>query len=196
MNLDYYKKFLWPPQELLDSIRFTENGHWGITVIPYRESNDGGSFYALSEVVKIRESWVMNYLHIHELNSKQRDGFEKENRSQGFTQRSLVSLSEMIKNTFEHGNKNRVEAISHFGYWFTENGLVAGIRDEGNFYSQLETKEKIEKKVRIPTSKDGPGGSGISRCLYTYSDNLRVRLEQNALFASFEFKSILNDGEL
>lgn len=193
MNLEYYKSFLWPPEEFLQNINFEQKGYWGIEIIPYIEAKDAGFIYSFSEILRVKELWMTNYRRVNELNSKQLDAFDKENKSQGFTQRSLVSLSEMIKNTFEHGNKGRVGALAHFGYWLTEEGVVVGIRDEGDFYSREETREKIEQKTRILSTKEIPSGSGISRCLYNYSDFLRVVPEQNALFAGFLFKSFIEE---
>lgn len=193
MNLEYYKSFLWPPEEFLQNICFEQGGYWGIEVIPYLETKDAGFIYGLSETRRMREIWMTNYRCVNELNSRQLDNFEKENKSQGFTQRSLVSISEMIKNTFEHGNKGKAGAVAHFGYWFTELGLIAGIRDEGDFYCKEETKRKFEQKERFLSTKEIPSGSGISRCLYSYSDFLRVVPEQNALFAGFLFKSFIEE---
>ncbi len=192
MNIDYYKSFLWPPKKFLQNIDFKENGFWIIEIIPYLENENAISVYTMAEIRRVREAWMFNYQIVNKLSSKLLDALEKENKSQGFTQRSLVSISELIKNTIEHGNKGKIGALAHLGYWFTEQGIVAGIRDEGDFYSNPEIAKKFKEKFFFESTKDIPSGHGI-QCLYRYADFLKVVPEQNAIFVGFLFKSLIEE---
>ena len=190
MNLGYFKTFLWPPEELLKQVKFDQNGYWGIDIIPYIDTEIAMEIYTLAEVEKIRALWMYRFRFSHHLDSQAFKEFEKQNKEQGFTQHSLLTVSELIKNFFEHGNKGRKGSLAYLAYWFTEKGIILGARDEGDFYSKPETAKKFEDKFTFESTKDDPSGHGI-KGFYDDSDFLRVVPEQNALFAGFLFKSDL-----
>lgn len=191
MNINYYKAFLWPPEDLLQHIHFVEtNDYWGIDIIPYIATDPGYELYSIAQVEKIRSLWMHRFEFSNHLDKKAIADFKEQNIEQGFTQHSLLAVSELIKNTFEHGNKNKPGSIAHFGYWFNKEGIILGVRDEGSFYANPETTKRIEEKFHFESTKDDPSGHGIEG-LYDDSDFLRVVTEQNALFAGFLFKSNL-----
>lgn len=187
MKFNNYKAFLWPPEEFLQKIDFSVGEQiWGIDMIPYLEARLAIDLYTLAQVEKIRSLWMNRFRFTHHLDSKAFEGFKEQNLSQGFTQHSLLSVSELIKNTFEHGNKNRPGTLAHLGYWISEMGIIIGVKDEGSFYSNTETVKKFEEKFRFQSTKNDPSGHGIEG-LYRDSDFLKVVPEQNALFVGFLF---------
>jgi anti-sigma regulatory factor (Ser/Thr protein kinase) len=188
MNINYYKMFLWPHKELLKKISFTENDYWGIDIIPCINQEYKTTVYPSAQIAKIKELWINNYRFTKGFGSKEVNILEKTINDQGFSQNFGVSISELIKNTFEHGNKDKVESIAHFGYWLNIQGIIIGIKDEGEFYSRPEIFEKIQQKGWFASTKEEPSGRGIEG-LYGDSDFLYVAPEQNALFAGFLFKS-------
>lgn len=196
MNIDYYKSFLWPPQSMLEGIHFTELDYWSIDILPYKQKIEDDHWltvYTIAELEKVRNFWFLNYQYTKGINSRETAAFQETNKANGFTQRSLLTVSEMIKNVCEHGNKNRLDSLTHIGYWITETGIVVGVRDEGVFYSKPETKELFEQKHRFESTKDNPSGLGIIG-FYDDADFLEVVPPMNAIFAGFLLETKLKPG--
>lgn len=188
MNYLQLKSWLWQPEEFLQKIGFDANSFWGMDIIPNIMTDFAMELYCTAEVEKIRSVWMTRFYLSHHLDRKAYVDFEEQNKEQGFTQHSLLTVSELVKNFFEHGNKNKPHSVAYLGYWMTERGIILGARDEGIFYSDLKTAKKFEQKFMFESTKEDPSVHGIEG-FYDDSDFLQVVPNQNALFMGFLFNT-------
>lgn len=187
MNLEYYKAFLWPPEEFLHKIEFSDtDSYWGIDIIPYTELSYASFVYTRAQVTKLRSLWFDNYKNKNRLTSTEIQKLQEKGLVNEFSHSFLFTVSELIKNTFEHGNNKKTDSVAHVGYWFNEKGIILGIKDEGNFYSKIETAEKFQRKEIFTSTKEIPSGLGLQQ-IYYEADFLEVVTEKNSLFTGFIF---------
>jgi hypothetical protein len=184
MNYSQLKSWLWPPEEFLQKIGFDANPFWGIDIIPYTSNKFATTLYASSQIQKVKSLWVDYYQFTFVDNFHKLQAFKAKVESENFTQRAFWVLSELIKNTFEHGNIHKNEALAWVGYWITTEGIVFGVKDEGDFYSKKETLEKFDLRERFLSTKELASGHGIKGC-YRRGDFMKVCTEQNAFFIGF-----------
>jgi len=109
----------------------------------------------------------------------------------GFDQRILnsqligMAIWETIKNGVKHGNRFDPKKIIKLGIWYGKVGIIFCCQDEGLFYSLKETKEKIEKRESIPTSKVDEECCGFGMNSIYECDEIRVDIQQNTIFLLF-----------
>ncbi len=108
--------------------------------------------------------------------------YRKENISGEMKHKIFVSYVEVAANAVIHGNNNDVNKKITSGYWFGTEGLVYYVQDEGDFYTSIENKEKIESKsFRVIPESDGID--------FIYeADEIFVSTDENAIFCFFSLK--------
>lgn len=94
---------------------------------------------------------------------------------------SINLFSEQIHNCSEHGNKCDSNKSVSVGLWFGGKGILFAYRDQGTFFSELKTKQALESRSRIPSSRVGAGGYG-TQLLYEAADELVVVTQENTLY--------------
>jgi hypothetical protein len=94
-------------------------------------------------------------------------------------------VNESLKNAIAHGSKTGSLII--YGTFFGRNGLCHGFKDEGDYFSDPETKRIYENRI-MPENKGKriEGFSGYHHgtyCIYKSSDTIHVDTSQNTLFS-------------
>lgn len=150
-----------PPKEFLERIGF--DGSWLDIKLPTFDDTGRYSFLATLLFGAVCEHFKI--------------GFDDRRLN---TQKLCEVVMEAIMNAAEHGNKLASEKIVTLNLWLGPKGVIFAVGDEGDFYKSLATKKLIESRTRLPTTKQGPGGSGMD-CIYE-ADEVFVSVEENALY--------------
>jgi len=162
-----------PSPELLKKIGF--NGQWVEMSLP---TFDDVGLYAY--VVRMAFSAI------------------EENFKIGFDNRRLNTqligqvFGEAILNAAEHGNKRDPSKKVQAAFWLGDNGVLFGVRDQGNFFTKQSTKELIESRTRLKSTRDwGSGPSGLGLDAVFEADDLFVSTEENTLYLAVSAPSMI-----
>lgn len=173
------KSILKPPKELLDYIQYgidpvvkgphSPGKYWMEIKLP--TFSDGGGYAHVVEGIfsSLKEFYRLTFDEERKLDC----------------QILGETFGEALENAVYHGNKSDETKNIILGCWYGKEGLVFGIRDEGNFYSQKSTKEKIESRITFPSTPqaDGKKGAGIGlESMFEATDKIFVDTNQNTLF--------------
>ena len=96
---------------------------------------------------------------------------------------ALLMSWEAVTNAAKHGNLHKSGKLVILKAWFGENDFLIGARDEGTFYSDPETKRRVEAREHIQAADNGQEHNGcgfwtIGNC----AEIIHVDCSQNALF--------------
>lgn len=172
------KPILKPPKELLDYIQY------GVDPMGARAHVPGEYWLEIKLPTSIDGG---GYVHIimgifGSLEEFYRLTFDKERKLDA--QLIGQTFAEALVNSAEHGNKSDKNKNIVLGCWYGKNGVLFGLRDEGDFFCKKSTKELIESRIVLPsTRKKSPGGLGLDM-IYKAADKIHVSTEQNALFVA------------
>src|SRR3989344_1254249 len=106
------------------------------------------------------------------------------------TQR-LGEVVEAVMNAAEHGNRLVTEKFVKLDIWLGPKGALFAVRDEGDFFKSPFTKEAIESRIRLLSTKDNPSGFGLDH-IYDSADDLRVVTGENALYLLVLAESVVS----
>lgn len=161
-----------PPAELLRSISFEEKLPHILFVPTFNakgrteETHEMGNAYM--KLVK------------GVLTSKYAERFTKEH-----FQLIYVNLFiEQFRDCAKHGNGYDPSKYVMVGIWLGENGIMFAFRDEGEFFSRIETKEKFESRTLIPSTSVPMSGMGLV-LLYKAAKDIYVATEENTLYVTY-----------
>ncbi len=184
MKKDDYRNWLWPPDSLLEQIEVDSS--WFMFTIPILAERP--TMEVTSATIEGVRSFAQEYFRrVLDLELKEWHAYLKSGTWFEFTHNFLLSLSELVKNVYEHGNKGMENSIAHLGIWFGKKGIIIGIRDEGDFYTLDSTRVAFEERQAIPSTKEDPSGHG-TEIFCEHADYPVVRQDQNALFLGFKLK--------
>lgn len=180
-------KMLIAPSSLLEKIKGNQNQKIQLilpTADPERELEH--SLHA-GIVELIRITWQECYW----VNNREmsRVEFFKADFYKEFSHNVLLSVGELIKNAFEHGNGYDKSKVVSFAFWFTPHGIVLGCKDEGVFFSKKETVLAFKKKESFDSTslRESSCNAGIN-IFYEDSDAIEVDSNQNSIFLAFILK--------
>lgn len=98
-------------------------------------------------------------------------------------------LSDAIMNAAEHGNKGDCNKQITLVYWLGQNGVLFGIRDQGDFFHKQSTKQLIESRKKILSTRADPGGFGMAN-IYQ-ADEIYVSPKENTLYLAILANSMI-----
>jgi len=99
-----------------------------------------------------------------------------------FRHKITVAVYEAVLNAQFHGNKGDLSKTINTGLWFGRQGLIFGVRDEGDYYQRSIIKPLIERKVILPSTKKNREGFGAGMHNIFQAGDPYVDNTQNALF--------------
>ncbi len=111
-----------------------------------------------------------------------------------FTQRESHELfvycfSEPLRNAMEHGNQFQAGKQVATAIWFGQKGVTLAFRDEGDYFSRPEIKQRYENRESNPTTRStGVGGHG-TKGLKKYANSILVATDQNTLYINYLLSS-------
>jgi hypothetical protein len=94
---------------------------------------------------------------------------------------------EALLNSAEHGNAWDQDKKIHIVVLLGDKGIIIGCRDEGEFFKQVEVKEKFETKERIKEQQHSGRGMG-TRCMYLRAEEIEVDIETGTLFLTVRYE--------
>lgn len=159
-----------PPKWLLEKIGFKKTQ---VEIVLPTYSDAGDYAYILSGVLAAIEEFLKVGVGDKQLD-KQHVG---------------IILLEMLMNAAEHGNKKELNKKIHLGCWFGDNGVLFGVYDEGNFFREQSTKELIESRTVLSSTKANPSGIGLA-CIYRAND-VYVSTKENIFYVIILSKSMI-----
>ncbi|NQU77705.1 hypothetical protein HQ544_03335 [Candidatus Falkowbacteria bacterium] len=109
----------------------------------------------------------------------------------------LFVFSNPIINAAEHGNRWDEEKEIKVGLWFGEGGILFGIKDEGDFYTQQPVKVGVEARIPFSSTSTrerefGTPGDGMKH-IYYKADHIIVDTEQGVLYLVLMTTSIIEE---
>jgi len=173
------KPILKPPKELLDFIQYGIDpegalGHfpgkyWMEIKLPTFEDT-GGYAHVLTGVFGSMKDFY-------------RLSFDEDNKRKMTPQFIGMVLVESLSNAAIHGNKKDKTKNVVLGIWYGKEGVLFGVRDEGDFFSKDSTKKLIESRTEIPSTGGKESfGIGLRDYIYKDADKIFVDTNQNTLF--------------
>lgn len=112
--------------------------------------------------------------------------YRKANISEEKKQKIFGAYIEVVSNALDHGNNNDINKKIVSGLWFGTDGLVYYVQDEGDFYTSIENKKKVEAKITLPSTREIPGGDGM--WMIYEADEIFVSTDDNAIYCFFSLK--------
>jgi len=188
------KPILKPPKELLDFIQYgidpegtpghTPGKYWMEIKLP-TFADTGGYAHIVSGILgSLRDFYRLPFY-----SDNRKYGIDDNKRMN--TQLIGETFVEALSNAAIHGNKKEKTKNIILGVWYGKEGILLGVRDEGDFFSKALTKNLIESRTEIPsTSGEYPFGYGVSD-LYKDADKIFVDTEQNTLFVAISKKKFI-----
>ncbi len=182
------KPILKPPKELLDYIQYgidpvvkgphSPGKYWMEIKLPTFSDGGGYAHVYLAIFSSLEEFFRLT--------------FDEERKLSG--QVLGNAFGEVLENAAYHGNKFDERKSIILGCWYGKEGVLFGIRDEGDFYSKKSTKEKIESRIDFPstTRKDGKEGCNFGLDLmFEAADKIFVDTNQNTIFLALSKKKFI-----
>ena len=96
----------------------------------------------------------------------------------------LIIIREAIRNASEHGNLCDTEKKIQLSIWAGQNGFIASVKDEGDFFKNTEIKSCIESKIPLKQEWRKRSNQNYHMGITTIygSDALFVDTEKNMLY--------------
>ena len=178
------KPILEPPKELLDFIQYGVDpegapGHfpgkyWMEIKLPTFEDT-GGYAHTISGIFgSLKDFYRLPFLSDNKIpkGNKVMNG-----------QLIGATFVEDLSNAAIHGNAKEKTKNIILGVWYGKEGLLLGVRDEGDFFSKDLTKKLIESRTQIhSTGGEESFGIGLMNYIYKDADKIFVDTNQNTLF--------------
>lgn len=151
-----------PPERLLRLVRY--QGAWVRMTWPSLRTTNYGWLYDSIEVMA-------------------RAFFTQRRRSVDANSVAVLFI-ELHRNAVEHGNKGRPWREVETAFWFGSGGVLFGIRDEGDFFTQKRIKDRLQRRLATPSREKERGGMGALRSQH-WVDKVYVSRQENALYLVF-----------
>ena len=94
----------------------------------------------------------------------------------------------LLHNAAKHGNKNNEQKKILMGWWFGNEGILIGVKDEGDFFHRQSVKKAVESRQHL-ISSDKPGKEADLVWIIDEADDLCV--SGGALYVLILFESLI-----
>lgn len=180
------------PSTFIETIGGSENAGFQIFFPSCDAEQEIEHVFTHSLLAMLRDSWRESYW-VADMNQDRKtlfnDFFEKDPAYQQFSHNFLLVSIELFRNASEHGNNCDSTKNVQMAYWFSNQGAIVGCRDEGAFFKKEETFKKFSNHEHFPSTsrRKSSCNAGIS-IFYSDADDIKIDLEQNAIFCLFLLK--------
>lgn len=102
----------------------------------------------------------------------------------------MTILWEAIKNASDHGNNCSQDKLIHVVIWAGKKGLMASVKDQGDFFKNSQTKFLLENKLPLERKwqQKTPLNSNMGMETIKYADKIFIDSENGIIYLVWIFK--------